>query len=94
MTNEAEALILLYEGLNPKEASKLKSIDGEVWKVLLNKGITKRAVWRYQPGTSERSIQLCLFEDSQLQTLFELHDEEVASLSGSDIVGRLRKELA
>jgi hypothetical protein len=93
MTDEAGRTMLMYAALKPEEESTLKSIDGDVWRTLLDNGINERAIWTTQSATEGRTIKLCIARESQTKTLFELPEEKVADLSKKEILSRLRDSL-
>lgn len=91
MSSNAESNMLMYLELKPEEETKLKSVDGDVWSVLLDKGIDSRALWTSQSGSRGRIIQLCI-TDNGPKVLFELSESELDNIEGSEIVARLKKE--
>lgn len=94
MSDEAEVTMLMYAGLKSDEARKLKSVDGDVAKTLIDSGINKRAVWDSLSDTEcGRSILLCVSGESEPQTLLELSEDEVSNLTATEIVSRVRDSL-
>lgn len=94
MSDEAELNMLMYKDLKPDEESKLKSLDGDVSTTLVVNGIKNRAMWTSQSETEGRSIRLCIVGKSQIEILFEVTEEELASLSAVDILSHLRDSFA
>lgn len=89
MSDDAEVTMLMYAGLKPGEESKLKSVDSDVAKTLIDNGINDRVMWTSHSDMEARSIRLCTFGKSQPQILFELPAEKVAYFTAREILSRL-----
>lgn len=90
MSKEAEVSMMLYKGLQPQEENKLKRIENDVVKLLLEKGDNRRPMWTSTSITNNRFLQLVVQETSQPEVLFELPEEQLANLSESDIVSQIK----
>ena len=90
MSKEAEVNMMLYKGLQPQEENKLKRIENDVVKLVLEKGDNRRPMWTSTSITNNRFLQLVVQETSQPEVLFELSEEQLANLSESDIVSQIK----
>ncbi len=93
MSNTAEVNILWYENLKSRELNKLKSIDGEVHKILVNNGITTRCIWTSHTTKEGRRIKLLLPRKQQDEIILNVSEEEFSNLSPADILSKLRNSL-
>ena len=93
MSKEAEVSMMLYKGLQPQEENKLKRIENDVIKLMLEKGDNRRPMWTSKSITNSRFLQLVLLETSQPEVLFELPEDQLANLSESDVVSQIKNKI-
>ena len=93
MTDEAEVTILLYQGLLAEEEAALKGLENDVVRVLLENAVTSRAVWMSRTDDNVRSVQLCVPVTPPHTVVLQLPSSEVATLSQSALLSRLRDSL-
>lgn len=93
MSKEAEVSMMLYKGLQPQEENKLKKIENDVIKLMLEKEDNRRPMWTRRSITNSRFLQLVVLETSQPEVLFELPEDQLANLSESDIVSQIKNKI-
>ena len=93
MFKEAEVSMMLYKGLQPQEENKLKRIENDIVKLMLEKGDNRRPMWMSRSITNSRFLQLVVLETSQTEVLFELPEEQLANLSESDIMSQIKNKI-
>ena len=93
MSKEAKLSMMLYKGLHPQEENKLKRIESDVVKLMLEKGDNRRLMWTSTSIMNSRFLQLVVPETSQPEVLFELPEEQFANLSESHIVSQIKNKI-
>jgi len=93
MSKEAEVSMILYKGLQPQEENKLKRIENDIIKLMLEKGDNRRPMWTRGSITNSPFLQLVVLETSQPEVLFELPEDQLANLSESDIVSQIKSKI-
>ncbi len=94
MHEVAEVTMALYSGLYLREEVKLKTIEADVINLMLEHGDSRRPFWVSRANTEGRFLQLQVKGAQNPETLLELPEEELENLSGTDLLLRLRKNMA
>lgn len=81
---------MLYESLLPEEDRKLRDIENDVLKVLLDHGLNARPFWTSRTNNKNRTIILRLLDN---QIVFELPPSELADLTHDRLLLRLNKNM-
>ncbi|MBO8131922.1 MAG: hypothetical protein H0Z29_10505 [Candidatus Marinimicrobia bacterium] len=93
MSKEAEISMMLYTGLHKHEENKLKKIETNVVKIMLEKGDNRRPIWTNTYIMNSCLLQLVIPGTSQPKTLFELPEEQFTNLFESDIVLQIKNKM-
>lgn len=94
MSKEAEMSMMLYMGLHQHEENKLKRIENHVLKLLCENWGHIRPMWTSRSTTNGRFLQLIIIlATPQPEVLFELTDEQLASLSESEVLLQIKNKI-
>lgn len=92
MTGEAKADMAIYD-VQPQEENKLRVIEDQLLKLLLDKGITVRPIWTSRSEADTRFVQVCITSSPNPKVLFELPGGELARLSPEELISLLRDNI-
>lgn len=93
MSKEAEISMMLYMGLQQQEENKLKRIENHVLKLLRENWDYRRPMWTSRSTTNGRFLQLIVLATPQPEVLFELRDEQLASLSENEVLLQIKNKI-
>ena len=87
MNGDATVSMALCHGLLPNEEVKARSLDGDVFTMLHQFGITDRPIWQSSLNNDNRVIQLSV--PSLKSVVLEVRPTEFADLTGEQILSLL-----
>jgi len=93
MSKEAEMSMMLYMGLQQQEENKLKRIENHIIEILFKNRDYIRPIWTSRSTTNGRFLQLIAQGTPQPKVLFELTDEQLASLSENEVLLQIKNKI-
>lgn len=93
MPDDTSVDMILYESLLPEEKRKLRDIENDVLKVLLDHGLKARPFWTGRTNNKSRTIILRLLDNQPPTIVFELPASELAALTRDKLLSRLNESM-